>query len=113
MKVFVSILSWVIFLGVIAGIIYAANVLEFSFPRFKAFPKMGGLWALFFGFSLAFMWVEVWRLGKKKPFSCLKCMSAWLTLFIAYLFHVDFWYLYLPAGLFIGAMFSAVKMRYL
>lgn len=113
MKSFATILGWIIFLGIIAGFIYLFNILEFSFPKFQAFPSMSGLQVLFFGLCLAFTWVEVLKLGRKKPFNCMKCMCGWLTMIVALLFHVEFWYLYLFAGLFTGAMFSAIKMRHL
>jgi hypothetical protein len=38
-------------------------------------------------------------------------MSGWIALLFALVFHVDHWYLYLPAGLFVGAVFEAIKMR--
>jgi hypothetical protein len=76
-------------------------------------PVMPGSLVLFFALSLAFLWVEIMKWGVTKPFNCVKCMSGWIALILAVLFHTSFWYLYLPAGLFVGAMYSAIVMRYL
>lgn len=74
---------------------------------------MTGSQVLFFGLSIAFTWVDLLKLGRFKPFNCLKCMTGWSSLAIAIIFQVDYWYMYLPAGLFVGAVFSAIKMRWL
>lgn len=74
---------------------------------------MPGYAVLFFALSLAFMWVEVLHWGYKKPFNCVKCLTGWFALILAYTYHTQFWYLYPFAGVFVGAMWSAIKMRYL
>jgi hypothetical protein len=74
---------------------------------------MTGIQAIVFGFSCAFTWVEVLRLGSRKPFNCLKCMCGWFTLIIAGVCHVEYWPFYLPVGVTVGAVFSAIKMRWL
>lgn len=74
---------------------------------------MTGLQVLFFGMAIAFTWVEVLNPFKFKPFNCLKCITGWVSGGLAYMFHVEAWPLYLPAGLFVGAVFSAIQMRYL
>lgn len=74
---------------------------------------MTGLQVIFFALSLAFAWVEVLKWGSVKPFNCLKCMCGWFAMILAFMFHVEFWYMYLPAGLFAGAMFEGVRMRWL
>src|SRR4051812_43418277 len=76
-------------------------------------PTMPGYQALFFALAIAFTWVEVLKWGVTKPFNCVKCMTAWVALILAVVFHTTFWYLYLPAGLFVGAIYSAIKLRWL
>ena len=76
---------------------------------------------LFFGFCLAFAIVEVLRTRKrkivlftKKPFICLMCMSGWCCGILALI--ADYRWeslLMMFAGLFIGAIFGAIQMRYL
>jgi len=74
---------------------------------------MTGIQAIVFGFACAFTWVEVLHLGSRKPFSCLKCMCGWFTLIIAGVWHVEYWSLYLPVGVTVGAVFNAIKFRWL
>ncbi len=76
-------------------------------------PTMKGCQVLAFAISIAFVWVDILKWGVTKPFNCVKCMTGWLSLLIAVLFHVEFWYLYLFAGLFVGAMFEGIRMRWL
>lgn len=68
---------------------------------------------LFFALSIAFTWVEILRWGNRKPFNCIKCMTGWIALIIAGSVQADYWPLYLFGGLFVGAVFDIVKMRYL
>jgi hypothetical protein len=49
----------------------------------------------------------------RKPFNCVKCMSGWLALIGGVIFFGWYGLLFLPAGVFVGAMFEAIKMRYL
>lgn len=72
-----------------------------------------GVWVLFFGLSIAFTWVEVLKWGSVKPFNCIKCLSGWFCLILAWLFDTPNFYLYLPGGLFVGAVFDRIKMRWL
>ena len=68
---------------------------------------------LIIALSLAFCQVEVLHFGSVKPLNCIKCMTGWYALTIGS------WYLgwhavvYLPLGVFVGAMFEAIKMRWL
>jgi hypothetical protein len=72
---------------------------------------LSGPAVLFFSLACAFTWVEIMKWGVTKPFTCIKCMTGWIALLLALIFHVDHPYFYLPAGLFIGAVFEAIKMR--
>lgn len=76
-------------------------------------PPLRGYQVIIFAFSIAFLWTEVMKWGVTKPFNCIYCMTAWLSLIIAFVFHTPFWYFYLPVGLTVGAIYSAVKMRWL
>lgn len=108
-----AIINWLIFLLLL-------TVLWFGVPyawkwgrALLIFPKLSGAEVLFFSLCLAFFWVEVKKWGIIKPFNCLKCMTGWFALILALIFHIDAWYLYPFAGVFIGAIFSAVKMKWL
>lgn len=72
---------------------------------------MPGYQVILFALSIAFVWVEILRWGVTKPFSCLKCMTGWTALILAYCFDTPYWPFYLFAGLFAGAMYSAIQMR--
>jgi hypothetical protein len=69
---------------------------------------------LFFALACAFAWVEVFKVWKNtKPFNCVKCLTGWFALALAWYTHAPYCVLYLLAGLFVGAMWEAVKMRWL
>jgi|SRR5205085_695487 hypothetical protein len=62
----------------------------------------------------AFTWVKVWRVfPHTKPFKCLKCMTGWTSLVLAFLFHTPFCLAYVFIGLFTGAMVDALINKYL
>lgn len=74
---------------------------------------------LFFSLSLSFCWVNygypllkdlLWR----KPFGCVQCMAGWFSLAVSLVFGMG-WLsvLMLFAGVFVGAMFEGIKMRWL
>ena len=65
--------------------------------------------------ALAFCWVEFINPFKKtKPFNCTMCMSGWfagsLALFAGYQISTI---LFIACGVFIGALFEAIKMRWM
>jgi hypothetical protein len=68
---------------------------------------------LFLAISCAFLWVEVFHLGSRKPFNCVKCMCGWFALAFACCDYGWGGILYAPMGVFVGAMYSGIKMRYL
>lgn len=74
---------------------------------------MPGYQVILFALSIAFVWVEILKIGVVKPFTCVKCMCGWFALILAFYFDTPYWPLYLFVGLFAGAMYSAIKMRYL
>lgn len=50
----------------------------------------------------------------RKPFNCIKCMTGWFALVLAVLCGYGFISVLLcAAGLFMGALFEAIKMRWL
>lgn len=63
--------------------------------------------------SLAFFQIEVIRFGAVKPFNCMKCMTGWYALGLGCWLYGWHGLVYLPVGLFAGAIFSAIKMRWL
>lgn len=104
-------LNWLLFLALIA-VCYLVYKYWYLVP-WPTLPTMTGLQVIVFALSFAFMWVDVLRWGSVKPFNCLKCMTGWTALLLALFFHVELWYFYLPVGLFVGAMFEGIKMRWL
>lgn len=73
---------------------------------------MPGYLVLLFGLSLAFSYTQVVHIPKK-PHNCVPCLTGWFSFFIALGFHTPYWYFYLGLGLLTGALFEAIKMRYL
>ena len=111
-----KIINWCLFILIALGVFNAIRFRHYLHQHLPSMPERGtmsGPQVIFFALSFAFMWVEVLKWGHVKPFTCLKCLTGWVALILAFTFHVEFWYMYLPAGLFTGAMFSAIKMRWL
>lgn len=111
MKIF----FWLWFIVIITAFCFAVQWQRpLLHDHLRALPAMTGLQVVVFALAIAFTWVEVLKWWKHvKPFNCLKCMTGWVALILAFTFHVQFWPLYLPLGLFVGAVFGAIKMRYL
>jgi hypothetical protein len=77
--------------------------------------------------AIAFCWVEFIqpttvaivfiltgnKLLDSKPFNCIKCLTGWIALAIGVYLHGWLGLVYLPLGVFTGAIFSAIQMRYL
>lgn len=117
MKILKIIGNWLIFLAVIAGIV-SLFYIQWRRPllsdHLAELPTMTGAQVVIFALSFAFMWVEVLKWWKQiKPFNCIKCMTGWTAVILAFMFHVEFWYMYLPVGLMSGALFSVIKIRWL
>lgn len=106
-------LNWLLFLGFIATVALLFMHRQWIIEKLPSVPQMSGLQVLVFSLACAFVWVEILKWGVTKPFNCIPCMTGWVAVIMAFTFHVDFWYLYLPLGLYIGSMFSAITMRYL
>jgi len=73
--------------------------------------------------ALAFCWVHYINPINRKPFNCIKCMAGWLSLLVyaanllcthqLNAIHIACAPLYLACGVFTGALFEAVAMRWL
>lgn len=69
---------------------------------------------LFLALALAFCQIEVIHFGSVKPFNCVKCMTGWYAFMLACICGHGFHSLiYLPLGVFVGAIYSAIQMRWL
>lgn len=105
--------NWVLFLAIIVAIwatVKYWHVVDQHLPTLK---PMTGLQVVVFALALAFAWVEVLKWGVTKPFNCIKCLTGWFAFILAILFHVEYWYMYLPLGLLVGSVFEGIKMRWL
>lgn len=109
-------LNWIVFLAIAAGAFFlirdGAWIKQHIVPVINL-PKMPATWVIVFALSLAFVWVEVLKIGSVKPFTCTKCMCGWFALILGFFFHADFWYLLMPLGVFVGAMYEGIRMRWL
>ncbi len=107
MRILVTIFKWIITISIIVlAFIYAKKI---SFPQLS----LSSFEIIFTALSIAFTWVEILKWGVTKPFNCLKCMTGWAALIIGCLCIGWHGIIYLPIGLFIGSIFSAIQMRYL
>lgn len=105
-----TIIQWLIILAIIAGIVLFFRH-DITLHWFEG-HIMNGLQVIFFSLSLAFFWVYILQWIKfTKPFNCLKCLTGWIALLLAWLFNVEYWPLYLFAGLFAGAIVDRIIMR--
>lgn len=103
-----AIINWIVFVAVIAGAFFLLKY--FALP---SLPTLSGWFVCLVGLAMAVVWVEKLKWGSVKPFNCVSCLTGWTTLALAFLFHVEVWYLYLFIGAFVGVMYSKICMRYL
>jgi len=70
---------------------------------------------LFTGLALAYCFTTVFRgrLFQRRPFNCIKCMTGWFSLVIGLLAYHCWGLLYLPLGVFTGAIYEKICMRWL
>lgn len=114
-KFFKSVFVWAIMLFSIGAIIWlcykAYYVFNWHRPNFGTMPwPMVLLTAL--GISL--VWISDIRLFRHtKPFNCMKCLTGWTALTLAFCFNVPFYGAYLFLGALAGAMFDKINNRYL
>jgi hypothetical protein len=99
MKVLSTIIQWLIIAAIVAGVFFFAS---------KIHSSLTGGEVILFALSIAFTFVEVIKL-----FPCMKCVTGWSALILALIFHTPFALMYVFVGLFAGAMFTAIKMRWL
>lgn len=108
--------NWIVFLLILGGIVALIWHRHWIGQQLPSLPERGtmtGMQVVVFALALAFTWVEVLKWGVIKPFNCIKCLTGWFSLILAYTFPVEWWPLYLPLGLFVGAVFTAIKLRWL
>lgn len=105
MKALLSIIQWVLLTAMCVGVWWVCK-----HPPIVVLScwKVIGI-----ALSTAFTWVELLKWGTTKPFNCVKCMTGWFSLAGGLL--VFGWYgiVLLPVGLFVGAIFEAIKLRWL
>lgn len=107
------IINWILFIGFLAAVALLFAHRQWTIDKLPTVPQMSGLQVIIFSLACAFVWVDILKWGVTKPFTCLKCMSGWFAVIFAFSHHVQFWPLYLPLGLTVGAVFSAIKLRWL
>jgi hypothetical protein len=96
-----------------AGLCAVARAVHRLDTTAYATPMPGGLVVLT-ALALAFTWVKVLRwLPAHKPFKCLKCMTGWSALGLAFALGTPFWWAYLFIGLFTGALVDHLINKYL
>jgi hypothetical protein len=108
MKVLLSIGQWIVVICACLGGWWLCERIDIPAPN-----PMPGYCVIIFSLACAFVWVEVLKWGSVRPFNCVKCLTGWFSLILAAHFHVPHFYLYLPLGVFIGAVYSAIQMRWL
>lgn len=64
-------------------------------------------------FAAAFVWVNILKIGKKKPFNCLTCMSGWFALIFGVWCSGWTGILYMPVAMTVAAIYEEIRMRYL
>lgn len=108
--------NWLVFVAIVFAVALVIDQRHWIGHYLPSLPERGamtGLQVVLFSLALSFMWVEVLKWGSVKPFNCMKCMTGWTALILAFTFHVEFWYMYLPVGLMAGAVFGGIKMKWL
>ena len=114
-QVLLSIAQWLIILVLLSGLV-AGSIYVYKHKTFTALDlgTMPGCMAIGCALSISFTWVYILKWFKNtKPFSCLKCMTGWTSLIIAYLYLVPYYGFYLFIGLFVGAITDRLIARYL
>ena len=107
-----TIIQYLIIIAIIAGIYFAFKY--FNLQWLHTDKTLNGFQVVFFSLSFAFVWVEVLKIFPNiKPFNCIKCLVGWCSPLMALVFHTPLPFFYLFVGLFIGAIFDAVKQRWL
>lgn len=107
------IINWLLFLLIVGGVVAVVWHRHWITGHLPAVPNMSGFQVIVFSLAIAFTWVDVFKWGSVKPFNCTPCLTGWFALLFAFGHHTQFWPLYLPLGMFIGAMFEGIKMRWL
>lgn len=107
MKVLSTIIQWIILIAIIIALWYL-----FRYKPIHITGDMTGFQCVLFSVSFSFLFTELFKLTFK-PLNCLKCMTGWVALILAFIFNVPFWPFYLFVGAFTGAIIELVIMRWL
>lgn len=101
-KTISTVIQWLLIVAIIMAIFFFAK----GKVHFNA--TLNGAEVVLFALAISFTLVEVANI-----FPCLKCVTGWTALILALVFHTPFAIMYLFVGLFAGALFSSIKMRWL
>src|SRR5580765_1631306 len=99
-----TIIQWVI----MVAIIFIAYWFGWREHKIHFEGTLNGAEVILFALSIAFTFVEVFKI-----FPCLKCVTGWMALILAWTCNTPFAWAYLFVGLFAGAVFSSIKTRWL
>lgn len=101
-----------IFLNYLGFIILIAGA-WLAWKYLPELPTLSGWFVTLVGLAIAVVWVDKLKWGSVKPWNCAGCLSGWFTLILAFLFHVEVWYLYVFIGAFAGIVYEKFCMRWL
>jgi hypothetical protein len=102
LRILSTVVQWLIIVAIGVGIFF------FVKGKIHFTGYLNGAEVILFALSISFALVEVAHI-----FPCLKCVTGWVALILALLFHTPFAWLYLFVGLMVGALFGSIKMRWL
>lgn len=101
-----TVIQWLLVLGVAAGIYFLWKG-HLTLPDIN----LSSVEIIIISLSLAFTWVEVLKIGVTKPFNCVSCLTGWIALIVGVIDRGWSGIIFLFIGLFVGALFEAIKMR--
>ena len=102
MKILSTVIQWLIIAAIVAAIFFFAK------GRIHFNGTLTGGQVVLFALAISFAITEA-----VKIFPCMPCVTGWTALILAVAFHTPFAWAYLFVGLFVGALFSSIKMRWL
>jgi hypothetical protein len=116
MKTLSILFQWLVVIAVIVALYWAAKLAtQCNWTYLTAqLGTMPGYLVVLTALAFSFTWVKVWRFfPMHKPFKCLKCMTGWTALALAFTFNTPFWFVYVFIGLFTGAVVDNLLTKYL
>lgn len=106
--IYSTFLQWSVVVGVIAGLWYSHN--HWQIPKLRAAIPLPGYQTEFYALCMAFTFVNG-RYWATKPMSCLKCMTAWISLALGCYEYGWGGMVFLPIGFMVGAIVDRLTMR--